>query len=44
MDTAKPTVVVTGVSGNLGQRLLLQLADYYKVVGIDVTPPDSVPD
>ena len=43
MDTAKPTVVVTGVSGNLGQRLLLQLADYYKVVGIDVTPPTQSP-
>src|SRR5271157_4434442 len=43
MDTAKPTVVVTGVSGNLGQRLLLQIADYYKVVGIDVTPPTQSP-
>ena len=39
MDTAKPTILVTGVSGNLGQRLLLQLADRYRVVGIDVTPP-----
>ena len=38
MDTAKPTVIVTGVSGNLGQRLLPQLSDY-RVVGIDVTPP-----
>ena len=43
MDTAKPTIVVTGVSGNLGQRLLPQLADYYKVVGIDVTPPTHSP-
>jgi nucleoside-diphosphate-sugar epimerase len=38
MDTAKPTIVVTGVSGNLGQRLIPQLVDY-KVVGVDITPP-----
>src|SRR6266481_9604513 len=38
MDTAKPTVVVTGISGNLGQRLAPMLADC-TVVGIDVTPP-----
>jgi len=38
MDTAKPTIIVTGVSGNLGQRLAQQLSDY-TVVGIDVTPP-----
>ncbi|MFZ0799138.1 MAG: NAD-dependent epimerase/dehydratase family protein, partial [Terriglobales bacterium] len=43
MDTAKPTIIVTGVSGNLGQRLLLQLVDHYKVVGIDVTPPTQSP-
>ena len=43
MDTVKPTIVVTGVSGNLGQRLLPQLADDYKVVGIDVTPPAQFP-
>ena len=38
MDTAKPTIIVTGVSGNLGQRLVPQLSDY-SVVGVDVTPP-----
>jgi nucleoside-diphosphate-sugar epimerase len=38
MESAKPTVIVTGVSGNLGQRLIPQLQDY-RVVGIDVTPP-----
>jgi nucleoside-diphosphate-sugar epimerase len=38
MDTAKPTILVTGVSGNLGQRLVQQLSDY-TIVGIDVTPP-----
>jgi nucleoside-diphosphate-sugar epimerase len=38
MDPTKPIVVVTGISGNLGQRLAPMLADY-TVVGIDVTPP-----
>ena len=38
MNTAKPTILVTGVSGNLGQRLLPQLADA-TVVGIDMVPP-----
>jgi nucleoside-diphosphate-sugar epimerase len=42
MDTAKPTVVVTGVSGNLGQRLLPQLSDY-RVVGVDIAPPTHSP-
>ena len=42
MDTAKPTIIVTGVSGNLGQRLLLQLSEY-TVVGIDVSPPTHSP-
>lgn len=38
MDTSKPTVIVTGISGNLGQRLAPMLSEY-TVVGIDVTPP-----
>ncbi len=38
METAKPTIIVTGVSGNLGQRLLPQLSEY-RVVGVDITPP-----
>ena len=38
MDSAKPIVVVTGISGNLGERLTPMLSDY-SVVGIDVTPP-----
>src|SRR6202163_1370671 len=42
MDTVKPTIIVTGVSGNLGQRLLPQLSDY-TVVGIDITPPTHCP-
>src|ERR1019366_2591465 len=42
MDTAKPTIIITGVSGNLGQRLVQQLSDW-TVVGIDVTPPTHSP-
>jgi nucleoside-diphosphate-sugar epimerase len=42
MDTAKPTILVTGVSGNLGQRLVQQLSDY-TIVGVDVTPPTHSP-
>src|SRR6202045_2964021 len=42
MDTAKPTIIVTGVSGNLGQRLVPQLSGYTGV-GIDVTPPTHSP-
>ena len=37
MDS-KPTVVVTGISGNLGLRLLPLLADY-QVIGVDLNPP-----
>ena len=38
MGDAKPTVVVTGISGNLGSRLLPQLGGF-NVIGVDVTPP-----
>jgi len=38
MDKAKPTIIVTGVSGNLGHRLVQQLSDC-TVVGVDVIPP-----
>jgi nucleoside-diphosphate-sugar epimerase len=40
MSGTKPTVVVTGISGNLGQRLLPQLADF-QVIGIDLKPPSG---
>ena len=40
MTSTKPTVVVTGVSGNLGLRLLPFLRDF-SVVGIDVAPPKA---
>jgi nucleoside-diphosphate-sugar epimerase len=38
MGETKPTVVVTGISGNLGSRLLPQLGEF-DVIGVDLTPP-----
>jgi nucleoside-diphosphate-sugar epimerase len=35
------TVLVTGISGNLGARLL-PLLSAYRVVGVDLRPPDSL--
>jgi nucleoside-diphosphate-sugar epimerase len=40
MGDAKATVVVTGISGNLGLRLLPQLSDF-NVIGIDLNPPQT---
>jgi nucleoside-diphosphate-sugar epimerase len=37
---AKPVVVVTGVSGNLGSRLLPMLGSF-SVIGVDVHPPQT---
>src|SRR5438445_9329205 len=37
---AKPVVVVTGVSGNLGSRLLPLLGSY-SVIGVDMSPPQT---
>lgn len=37
---AKPVVVVTGVSGNLGSRLLPMLGSF-SVIGVDVSPPQT---
>jgi len=37
---AKPVVVVTGVSGNLGSRLL-PLLQSFSVIGVDVAPPQT---
>ena len=36
----KPVVVVTGISGNLGSRLLPMLGRY-SVIGVDVSPPQA---
>jgi nucleoside-diphosphate-sugar epimerase len=41
-SSASPTVLVTGISGNLGTRLAPLLADY-QVVGLDLNPPDTLP-
>ena len=38
--SARPTVVVTGIAGNLGQRLLPLLKDY-SVLGLDIHEPRS---
>lgn len=40
MSDPRPTILVTGVSGNLGRRLLPQLADF-SVLGVDLTPPKT---
>ncbi|MBZ5703846.1 MAG: NAD-dependent epimerase/dehydratase family protein [Acidobacteriia bacterium] len=40
MAGTAPTVVVTGVSGNLGRRLLSELADF-QVIGLDLNPPNT---
>jgi len=37
---AKPVVVVTGISGNLGSRLLPLLRSF-SVIGVDVVPPQT---
>src|SRR2546430_16627317 len=36
----KPSVLVTGISGNLGLRLLPQLTEF-NVIGVDLKPPES---
>jgi nucleoside-diphosphate-sugar epimerase len=40
MSLAERTVLVTGISGNLGTRLLPFLTDF-RVVGVDLRPPDA---
>ena len=40
MESSKPVVVVTGVSGNLGLRLLPMLRDF-NVIGVDARPPQT---
>jgi nucleoside-diphosphate-sugar epimerase len=36
--SSKPTVIVTGISGNLGTRLV-RLLDEFHVIGVDFVPP-----
>ena len=40
MASAKPVVVVTGIAGNLGSRLLPLLRDF-SVFGVDLSPPQT---
>jgi nucleoside-diphosphate-sugar epimerase len=40
MASAKPVVVVTGIAGNLGSRLLRLLGDF-SVIGVDISPPQT---
>src|SRR5215470_17387439 len=40
MGNAPPSVVVTGISGNLGRRLLPLLGSF-RVVGVDFRPPQT---
>src|SRR5579863_3015869 len=40
MGIANPTVLVSGISGNLGLRLLPLLEDY-QVIGVDLNPPQA---
>ncbi len=40
MGDERPKVIVTGIAGNLGLRLLPQLEDY-QVIGVDLNPPQT---
>jgi nucleoside-diphosphate-sugar epimerase len=40
MESAKPVVVVTGIAGNLGRRLLPLLGNF-SVIGVDLNPPPT---
>jgi UDP-glucose 4-epimerase len=40
MTSTPSTVVVTGIAGNLGRRLLAELADF-RVIGLDLNPPHT---
>jgi len=39
MGDAIPSIIVTGISGNLGRRLLPMLTSRFRVVGVDFRPP-----
>jgi nucleoside-diphosphate-sugar epimerase len=40
MTSTKPVVVITGIAGNLGSRLLPLLVDF-SVIGVDLNPPQT---
>lgn len=35
---SKPVVIITGVSGNIGEALSLTLKDQYRIIGLDIKP------
>jgi nucleoside-diphosphate-sugar epimerase len=41
IDGARPSVVITGISGNLGLRLLRFVHHEFNVIGVDVAPPQT---
>ena len=41
MGDSSPAVVVTGIAGNLGLRLLNELGGYHQVIGVDLHPPKT---
>ncbi|WP_119302006.1 NAD-dependent epimerase/dehydratase family protein [Dongia deserti] len=44
MPEQRDTVIVTGAAGFIGRALTKTLADTYKVIGFDLSPPKSMPD
>jgi nucleoside-diphosphate-sugar epimerase len=40
MESDKPVVVITGIAGNLGSRLLPLLGEF-SVIGVDLSPPQT---
>lgn len=40
-DSNRPTVLVTGGAGLIGQRLLRNLSDRYETIGLDIQPPEG---
>lgn len=43
MNDPRPTILITGISGNLSQRLLPRLSGF-RVVGVDISPVPGRPD
>ena len=43
MTTHNETVVITGSSGFIGQRLVEKMAPQFQVVGLDVAEPQQLP-